>query len=204
MVAVKTNKKRAKITHNQRYVRSELVIYKAVLKLLKRQRGRITVRQIAKETGLSRQTLYNHHPNINQAIIESEDVLLEEFTAELDTQVEKLSNIMPDANWRIFYATLIFMARRGDIFCPICTDINNQGLLYRVVEAAFPRLQIDWLPKNIPAPAVGSERVDIFIRMMVEVIARWGAATRCDIRKANRYVNRLLRITEDAERNRLP
>ena len=40
--------------------------------------------------------------------------------------------------------------------------------------------------------------------MMVEVISKWGAATRCDIRKANRYINRLLRITEDAERNRVP
>lgn len=162
------------------------------------------MRQIAKETGLSRQTLYNHHPNVNQAITESEDALLEEFAAELDIQVEKLSNIMPDANGRVFYAMLIFMARRGDIFCPICGDINNQGLLHRIVEATLPRLQIDWLPHNTPAPAVGSERVDIFMRMMVEVITRWGVATQCDIRKANRYVNRLLRITEDAERNRLP
>ena len=204
MVMAKTKNERARIAHNRRYDRSELAIYKTVLKLLKKQRGRITMRQIAKETGLSRQTLYNHHPNVNQAITESEDAFLEEFAAELDTQVEKLSNIMPDANGRVFYAVFIFMARRSDIFCPICADINNQWLLYRIVEVAFPRLQIDWLPKNIPAPAVGSERVDIFIRMMVEVIARWGAATRCDIRKANRYVNRLLRITEDAERNRLP
>ena len=203
-MAAKTKRKMIGIGHNQRYNRSELKIYKTVLKLLKKQRGRITMRQIARETGLSRQTLYNHHPNVNQAITESEDALLAEFAVELDGQIKRLSSIMPDVNGRVFYATLIFMARRGDIFCPICADINNQGLLHRIVETAFSRLQINWLPKGTPAPAIGSERADLFMRMMVEVISKWGAATRCDIRKANRYINRLLRITEDAERNRVP
>lgn len=204
MVVAKTKSKRARIAHNKRYARSELTIYKTVLKLLEKQRGRITMRQIAKEAGLSRQTLYNHHPDVNQTITESEDALLEEFAAELDTQVEKLSNIMPDANGRVFYAMLIFMARRGDIFYPICADINNQGLLHRIAEAVFSRLRIEWLPKGTPAPAIGSERADLFMRITVEVISKWGMTTRCDIRKANRYVNRLLRITEDAERNQLP
>ena len=119
-----------KIHHNRRYERSERAIQKAILKLMVIYRGRITARQVAKVAGLSRQTIYNHHPNINQAIVNNEKALLQKFSSGLDQQIEKLSKVTTDTNGRIFYAIMIFMARHDDVFFPVCTNINNQGLLY--------------------------------------------------------------------------
>ena len=192
-----------KAPHNRRYDRSERAIHKAILKLLGAYRGRLTARQVAKAAGLSRQTIYNHHPNINQAIVNNENALLEAFAAELDTQIEKLSNVVADTNGRIFYALLIFMAQRGEVFCPICTDLNNQGLLYQLMELVYPKLEIIWLPVGMPAPSVGSERVEAYLDRSVGIIRRWGKATNCDIKRSNRYINSLLRATSEAARNRL-
>ena len=176
-----------KIHHNRRYERSERAIQKAILNLMGAYRGRITARQVAKSAGLTRQTIYNHHPNINQA----------------DQQIEKLSKVTTDTNGRIFYAIMIFMARHDDVFFPVCTNINNQGLLYQIVEVAYPRLEISWLPVGLPAPCAGSERVESYLHKSVGIIRRWGKNTHCDVRRGGRYINSLLRATEDAARNRL-
>lgn len=189
--------------HNRRYEHSERAMQSAILKLLKRHRGRITARQVAKAAGLSRQTIYNHHPSINQAIINNEAALLQEFLSGLDDQLRLLSRTTANPNGRIFYAILIFMARHREVFCPICADRNNQGLLYKIVEAAYPRLEITWLPVGVPAPEAGSERVEAYIHKGVGIIRRWGEDTGCDVRRGSRCVNSLLRTTEDSARGRL-
>ena len=147
--------------------------------------------------------IYNHHPNINQAIVNNEKALLQKFSSGLDQQIEKLSKVTTDTNGRIFYAIMIFMARHDDVFFPVCTNINNQGLLYQIVEAAYPRLEISWLPVGPPAPCAGSERVESYLHKSVGIIRRWGKNTHCDVRRGGRYINSLLRATEDAARNRL-
>ena len=188
--------------HNRRYEHSERAMQSAILKLLKRHRGRLTARQVAKAAGLSRQTIYNHHPNINQAIINNEETLVEEFSSGLDDQLRLLSRTTANPNGRIFYAILIFMTRHKEIFCEICTDHNNQGLLYKIIEVAYPRLEITWLPIGVPAPEAGNERVEAYIHKCVGVIRRWGEATHCDVRRGGRCVDSLLRATEDLARGR--
>lgn len=196
-------KQNRKNPHNRRYEHSERAMQSAILKLLKRHRGRLTARQVAKAAGLSRQTLYNHHPNINQAIINNEEALVEEFSSGLDEQLRLLSRITASSNGRIFYAILIFMSRNKEVFSPVCSDRNNQGLLYKIVEAVYPRLEITWLPIGMPAPEVGSERVEAYIHKCVGIIRRWGEGTHCDVRLGGKYIDSLLRATADAARNRL-
>lgn len=188
--------------HNRKYEKSERAIQSAILKLLKTHRGRITAKQVAKVAGVSRQTIYNHHPNINQAITNNEAALLAEFSAELDTQIKKLSNLLPDRNGRIFYAVLIFMARHRELFCPICSDANNHGLLFRIMESALSKLEVVWLPVGTPAPEPGSERISSYLDQCVGVLCRWGARTSCDVARGDRCVNTLLRTTADAVQNR--
>ena len=206
------NVRSRKVHHNSRYEHNERAIYNAILILMGAYRGRITARQVAKSAGLTRQTIYNHHPNINQAIVNNEKALLQKFSSGLDQQIEKLSKVTTDKNGRIFYAIMIFMARHDimifmarhdDVFFPVCTNINNQGLLYQIVEAAYPRLEISWLPVGLPAPCAGSERVESYLHKSVGIICRWGKVTHCDVRRGGRYINSLLRATEDATRNRL-
>lgn len=196
-------KQNCKTPHNRRYERSERAMQSAILKILKRHRGRITARQVAKAAGLSRQTIYNHHPNINQAISNNEETLLQEFSSGLDDQLKLLSRTTANPNGRIFYAILIFMARHKEIFCQICADRNNQGLLYKIVEAAYPRLEITWLPIGVPAPEAGSERVEAYIHKSVGIIRRWGKETHCDVRRGSRCVDSLLYATENAAQSRL-
>ena len=188
--------------HNRRYEHSERAMQSAILKLLKRHRGRITAWQVAKAAGLSRQTIYNHHPNINQAIINNEEALVEEFLSGLDDRLRLLSRTTANPNGRIFYAILIFITQHKEVFCTICADLNNQGLLYKIMEAAYPRLEITWMPIGVPAPEAGSKRVEAYIHKCVGIIRRWGEDTHCDIRRGGRCVDSLLRTTEDLARGR--
>ena len=190
--------------HNKQYERNERAIQSAIRKLLKTCRGRITARQVAKVAGLTRQTIYNHHPNINRAISEDEHSLLTEFSITLDGQAEKLRRSMTDANGRLFFSLLVFMAKHKETFGLICADVDNQGLLYRMVEVVFPRLEVGWLPKRSPAPALGSERASMVVCMVVNVVSRWGCETGCNVRRAGHYMARLQKIVDEAGRNRLP
>ncbi len=189
--------------HNRMYEQTESAIQQTILKLLKSHRGRITAKQVAKMAGLTRQTIYNHHPNINQAIINNENVLIQEFSFELEKQLDKLSNIVNDHNGRIFYAMLIFMSRHREIFCPICSDFNNQELLYRMIDILYPKLDIAWLPKGTPAPNPDSERVETYQNICVGIIRRWGKLTNCNVKKSGQYVNQLIRATANIAQNDL-
>ena len=124
--------------HNQQYARNEREIQAAIRKLLKTYRGRITARQVAKAAGLTRQTVYNHHPNINRAIAENEHSLLTEFSITLEGQANRLQRVIKDANGRLFFSLLVFIAKHKETFGPICADVNNQGLLHSMVEAVYP------------------------------------------------------------------
>ncbi len=196
-------KHRRDLNHNRMYAATENKIQSAILKLLKKHRGRITARQVAEAAGLTSQTFYNHHPNINQAITGNEDILIKEFASGLDPQLAILAKILSDHNGRLFYAVIIFMAQRPDIFCPICDNINNQEILYRLLAVVYPRLRIDWLPKGYPAPSHESERVEHYLNVCVGILRHWGKSTCCNMKKANGYINSLLRVTANAAQNRL-
>jgi len=115
--------KRSKLPHNTVFDRNELAIQKAILSLFATYRGRITARQVAKAAGLSRQTIYNHHADVHTAIVDGENAILEAFSDNLENQSQKLIGVISDPNSRLFYASMIFMAHRREIFCPICADI---------------------------------------------------------------------------------
>ena len=186
--------------HNTKYNRSETAIMRSIFSLLTKYRGHITAKQVAKVAGVARQTLYNHHRGVNQAIIENEATLLTEFIASLDEQINKL-HMVDSPNGRVFYALFIFMDHRRELFRPLCSDLNNQKLLHQMMEVIFSKLEIIWLPINLPAPTTDSERVQVYLNRCVHEIRKWGLATKCNVKKAGRYVHQLLVITETAGRH---
>ena len=190
--------------HNKTYKRNHHNLALAFFKTVYHRYGKITGQGIADLAGLSRKTFYEHYTDINHAFYQGVDDLLTDFDTALDDQVWKFSKMFPDSNKRNLYMLMIFLNQQRDIFNLICDDLDHQELLYKMVWKVFKRLELKWLPVGIPAPDVNSERGSMCIRMMVDVISRWGMETHCDIRKADRYIDRLMRITEAAAQNKLP
>ena len=184
--------------HNRKFRNNELTIQKAILKLMKIRRGRITAVQIAKEANISRQTLYEHYPDISTAPDRIERQIIVEFSNEVQKQINALARFFPDQNESVFYASFVFMAKRKDLFFQVCRDINNQRVLYRMGEIIYPLIRITWFPINAPTPQIGSERADMYISMIVEVIRKWGSKTNCNIKRSSSYINRLIMITAEA------
>lgn len=201
-MGMRENKKAER--HNRVYERNEIAIQNAIVTLIGSHRGRLTARRVAKAAGLSRQTVYNHSINADSAIDEVEKRLLRDFATGTDRQSERLCNLVPDHNTRIFYSAMVFMAHKGDLFCSICSDENNRGALFQIIRLIYPKLEIAWLPKGSPVPQIGSKRVNMMVRVLSEILCDWVADTGCDVRKASRYIQRLLRAVNDAASNRLP
>ncbi len=79
---------------------------------------------------------------MKSAVADSEETILSVFSTGLDLQTKNLVAVIPDFNTRVFYTTMVFMAKRKELFCLICSDVNNQGILYQMVEIIFPGLEI--------------------------------------------------------------
>lgn len=183
--------KNKKIRHNQQFLKNETSIFITILKRHKRQRGRITVQQIAKDTGLARQTFYEHHHNINQAIRVGETSLIKDFKEYLS---ENMLVANADSNRRLITVCFLFISQHKEVFCHICADSANQGIIYQILSVLYPKLQIKWLPANMPPPAMDSEPVDRFLRLAVGIICRWGKSEHCDFKKADRYIEQFIRL----------
>ena len=136
--------------------------------------------------------------------MDGENDILKAFSEETARQSKKLSSVIPDKNYRLFYATMSFMAQRREIFALICSESSNQDVLSRMAEIIFLRLDIMWLPKGTPNPAPDSQRAKMLVRVMAEILREWVAETNCNVRKADRFIRRLLRAVADAAANRLP
>ena len=187
--------------HTKRFRRSEAAFSSALFRLMRKSRGRITVTALADGARLSRQAFYLHHHDVNAAVVEAEEDMLQEFGAFLTRRYPDDGN--HNNNRRLITACFIFMSRHKDIFCEIAQDMAYERLVYRMLETLYPRLQIIWLPKGIPAPTLGSERIDHLLRSATGIICRWVAEDCCDIGKANRHIRHILQLTEEAGRMRL-
>lgn len=189
---------------NKVFIRNECAIQDVTYELMANNTGKITVTQIAKKSGLTRQTVYNHYPNIKSLITSVEDSVLKDFYIEQGKQFDKLGTLIPDVNTRLFYSTMIFMAQREKLYYSVCKSFGSHSLIYRMVAFIYPKLEISWLPKGRPTPEIGGEQADMLIQMLVEIICKWSIDSYCDIRKAHHCIHRLTKAIETAATNRLP
>lgn len=191
-------KRLQRLRRNRQYIRNDKIIQKVILKLLKNHQGHITTIQVVKAAKLTKRTVYTHYPKLYRAPYEIENKLVSDFKAELKERSVSLSKIIPENNERVFYIVFLYMAHDSDIFTQVCINTANHNTLYRIARIVYPQLDIIWYPVNAPVPEIGSERADMYISMCVEILARWGCKTKCNIQKSRRYINRLLRLTSDA------
>lgn len=186
-------------THNRQYYKRRAAAFVSILEMMKKARGRVTVIQLSKVTNFPRQTFYRYFRNVNQAIIECEQWLHQEYG-------QYLAKISPDntdegTNRKLFLHTFIFMSQNKKLFNQVCSNMAVQDILYRMLmNVLYPKLRLTWLPKGDPAPSIDSGRVDIYLRVLTGVICQWGKETQCDINKADQYIRKMLKVTEDVTR----
>ena len=97
-----------KARHYRNYKQNERKIQKAILKLVIAHRGRITFRQLSRETKLSRQTVFSHYPTLGEAPNDIDRNTIEEFVRDIDNQIQSLEKLIKNPNERIFYANSSF------------------------------------------------------------------------------------------------
>lgn len=187
-----------KAQRNRIFKRNERSIRRAIFKLLITHRGRLTVKQVVKETGLSKRTVYVHYPDLGTAPEDIDQQIIHEFNEEIDSHMDSLVKIISNHNERVFYSIFVFIAKRKELFCQICSSAVNQDVLCKMIESVYTKLKIIWFPLNAPPPQIGSDRVDMYISMVIEIIRKWSAQTHCDIRKSSQYIRRLMRLTLEA------
>jgi len=180
--------------HTRRFRKSETAFINTLFRLLRRYRGKLTVTIVARELHMSRQAFYSHHHDINAAITESEELLLTEFSEFLAARCPKEGG--QKNNRQLIAACFLFMSQRRVVFREIGENMIHQHILYQMLEIIYPRLVIVCFPAGTPAPALGSERADLYLRCAVGVLSRWASASRCDIGSAERYIAQMLRLTE--------
>ena len=181
--------------HTRRFRKSETAFINTLFRLLRRYRGKLTVATVARELHMSRQAFYLHHHDINTAITESEELLLTEFSEFLAARCPKNSG--QRNNRQLITACFLFMSQRRIVFQEIGENMIHQHILYRMLEIVYPKLVIVCLPAGTPAPALGSERADLYLRYAVGVLSRWASASRCDIGSAERYIRLLLKLADE-------
>lgn len=189
------NSNSKQISHNRRYYKRRTAIFLNTLIALRKNRCRVTVRQIAKAAGFPRQEFFRYFKNINQVLPDCERWLHQEYEWYLDGV--SLDGTNADINQRLFMASFIFMTQHSEIFYQICSNMAVQDILYRMLKVLYPKLRLTWLPAGTPTPAIDSERVDLYLRLLTGVICQWGKETKCDINKADPYIRKMIKITED-------
>lgn len=182
-------------SHNKRFYKRRTAIFSNTLKALGKYRGRVTIRQISNVSGFPRQVFYRYFKNINQAIGECEHWLHQEYERHLNSI--PLSGTDVAINRGYFTISFVFMAQTKEVFYQICSDMAVQDILYRMLKVLYPKLRLTWLPAGTLTPAIDSDCVDLYLRLLTGVICQWGKETKCDIDKAEPYIRKMVKITED-------
>ena len=182
-------------SHNRRFYKRRTAIFSNILRALGKYRGCVTIRQISNVSGFPRQVFYRYFKSINQAIGECERWLHQEY--ELHLNSVPLSDTDAAINRGYFTISFVFMAQNKEVFYQICSDMAVQDILYRMLKVLYPKLRLTWLPAGTPTPTINGERVDLYLRLLTGVICQWGKETKCDIDKAELYIRKMVKITED-------
>lgn len=78
----------------------------------------------------------------------------------------------------------------------MATDATR-SVQIRMLKVLYPRLRLTWFLKGLPAPALGSDCMDLYLRLLTGMFCQWGKETSCDIDKAEPYIRKMVKITED-------
>ncbi len=197
----KTSKPKLNLRYGHIHYRSIV----AIVEIIRDHGGHVNWTEVSEKTGISRFTLSKHFDCDPRNALR---IAIQEMLRNVDDWLEShgrfCSRKSQEYNELILKALFGILYQGGEFFSVACSEYRHEGVIYRVAEKLFLHLNFDWLPHGIPTPDVHGERAGMCVRMMEEVIIRWGRETNCDKNKAAPYISRILRIVKAAEDNRLP
>lgn len=187
--------------HNRRFSSSDLTIFTTILDLFHLHPGRIEIKRIMKKSGMTRQSFYNHYHDVNQAINKNKQALLDDLLKDINLTIkDKVFGSPMDQNRKIFLTCFIFMSKRKDVFRRICKEPDSQYMVFNLMEAVYPTLNVVWLPAGSPPPIKGSELVNRYLIIATGIFCMWGQDGGCELKRMDRYLKKLLRLSSDASR----
>ena len=194
-----------KTNHDMKYGHVHYKALVAIVEIIRDNGGYVNWSMVSKKTGISRFTLESHfNCDPRNALRVAIVGMLDNVDNWLETQGRLMPKTSSGYNELIIRALFRLMDQGSEFFTVACEEKRHEGVIYRVAEKLFLHLNFDWYPHGVPAPDIQSERAGMCIRMMEEVILRWGRETGCDKNQADHYVARILRIVRLAEENKLP
>ena len=194
-----------KAKHDKRYAHIHYKAIVAIVETIRDNGGRVNWSMVSERTGISRFTLSCHFDcDPRNALRMAIAGMLDNVDNWLETQGRLIPKTDSGYNELILRALFKLMDQGSEFFTVACTEFRHEGVIYRVAMRLFQHLNFDWYPHGLPAPDIQSERAGMCIRMMEEVIIRWGRETGCDKSKADPYIARMKRIVRFAEDDKLP
>lgn len=190
--------KNRKAAHNKKFDQIDLKIQKVVQKLVKKHPGNIQIKQITEEVGITRQGFYEHYKSVDEAILKGGDKLVREYCKFLNKRVADADFESKNHNQKVFMALFLYMSHFKDIYYQICVEPTNHHLIKTMMECTYPKLNITWLPANVPAPKLGDEQANVFIAIAVNIICAWGISEQCALGKSQEYIRQLIHLTNAA------
>ena len=191
---------------NLRYGHIHYRIIVAVVEIIRDHGGHVSWPEVAAKTGITLRTIQTHFKSTDPRTALRDEILkmLDNVDTWLDAHDELNNRKSPMYNDIMITVLFSIMDRGSEFFSVACDDHRHDGVIYRVAERLFNHLNFDWLPHGIPAPDAKTDRGRMCIRMMQEVILKWGQVTGCDKRQTEPYIARMQRIIRLAEDNKLP
>ena len=126
--------------------------------------GELTVKKMAKETGLSRSTVYEHHHAIKEIIPDYERHVLAEYSRLMRKKMRR-KNVQLRT---LYFDTLVFILRNRKIF-EMFLKFNDRNVVMKMVDKMRGKIvNLAGLPKK-------SDKVfRVYAVEVVEIIFGWG------------------------------
>ena len=168
----------------------------AIIKQYKKP-GRVTVKEVAKASGKTPQTLFYHFKDISDTLIRLNEDVITELQEYLYGGIFRGSD--NEINRDVFTICFDFMGQRSKIFYQLSLHDSPPELIYIILKILYQHIQFPNYP--LPQkPKVSDPKVKIYLCSLVCVFQRWGVETGCDVKQSEPYMKELLALTAEAAR----
>ena len=166
-----------------------------IIKQQRERHGQATVIDVAKAVGKTPQTFFYYFSNIPGAMRELDRAVKSELREYM--RGGKFRGSDNEINRDIFTICFDVMSQRGKVFYQLCLHNHRSEYIHSILKILYKYIKLpNTTLQRKPKPS--DPRVETYLWCMVCVYQRWGKETKCNIKKTDSYMKRLLNLTADA------